>query len=383
MGRIGITAIFALAVLGTTLSVSQAPTPWVMQESGTAAGLRGIDSVDGKVAWASGTGGTVLRTVDGGAHWTQCAVPDEAKDGATLDFRGVEGWDTQTAMVMASGPGVKSRLYKTRDGCRTWVLLFRNPDAPNGFFDSFWLNGSHGMLLGDPVGGRFSVFRTANGGKTWRRDPRKGLALHGRSLAAFAASNSSIAIGNRLFARGFAAGGKSGAFFFSLLYDPDEDGPAGILAHMARKKTDWKTSPIAVNAGSESSGVFSVAYRYPVTSGICEGCSFGENSRFIAVGGDYTRPNQGAGAAAWSADGGWTWTAAAKPPHGYRSAVEWSQALKAWIAAGTNGSDISRDDGMTWEPLDDSEWNALSLPFAVGPKGRIARLNPVVVGNQK
>jgi hypothetical protein len=42
---------------------------------------------------------------------------------------------------------------------------------------------------------------------------------------------------------------------------------------------------------------------------------------------------------------------------------------------GTNGSDVSRDDGKRWQPLDDGNWNALSLPFVVGPKGRIARLN--------
>jgi len=353
-----------------------------MQESGTTAGLRGIDSVDGKVAWASGTDGTVLRTLDGGAHWTQCAIPDAQRDGATLDFRGVEGWDAQRAIVMASGPGDKSRLYKTTNGCRTWSLLFRNPGAPNGFFDSFWLNGSHGMLLGDPVGGQFAVYSTSNGGKTWKRDRRQGLSLSGRSLVAFAASNSSIAIGNRLFARGFATGGKSGAIFFSRFLDPEDDEPNGLIARAVKKKSRWKASPIAVNAGSESSGAFSVSYRYPITSGICEDCGFGENARFLAVGGDYTKPNEPAGTAAWSADGGWTWTAAARPPHGYRSAVEWSEALKAWIAAGTNGSDISHDDGQNWQPLDDSNWNALSLPFVVGPKGRIGRLDSEVVGKQ-
>jgi hypothetical protein len=45
-----------------------------------------------------------------------------------------------------------------------------------------------------------------------------------------------------------------------------------------------------------------------------------------------------------------------------------------WIAAGTNGSDISRDGGKTWTHLDDGDWNALSLPFIVGPNGRIAKL---------
>ncbi|MGA3080779.1 MAG: hypothetical protein ABSD44_05295 [Terracidiphilus sp.] len=37
------------------------------------------------------------------------------------------------------------------------------------------------------------------------------------------------------------------------------------------------------------------------------------------------------------------------------------------------------DDGKTWQPLDDGNWNALSLPFVVGPSGRIARINPVAL----
>ena len=382
MRRVLLIASLALAGALTLGVRGQAAGPWTIEDSGTAAGLRGIDSVNGKIAWASGTGGTVLRTVDGGEHWTQCAVPDAAKDGAVLDFRGVQAWDAQTAIVMASGPGEKSRLYKTTDGCRNWKLLFRNPDSPNGFFDSFWLNGSHGMLLGDPVGGRFAIFTTKNGGKTWKRDAREGLLLRGRSLAAFAASNSCIGIGNGLFVTGFATGGKNGAMFFSRPNDPGEVGANGLLVRLVRKKIDWNARPIPVTAGTDSAGVFSIAYRYPVTTGICEGCSFGENSLFMAVGGDYTKPGEGAGTAAWSADGGWTWTASKQPPHGYRSAVQWSEVLKAWIAVGTNGSDISRDDGKSWASLDDGDWNGVSLPFAVGPKGRIGRLNSEAVGKK-
>jgi hypothetical protein len=93
-----------------------------------------------------------------------------------------------------------------------------------------------------------------------------------------------------------------------------------------------------------------------------------------AVGGDYTKPNDPTGAAAWSSHGGGHWTSSVKPPHGYRSAVQWSETLRRWITAGTSGSDISRDDGKTWQPLNDGNWNALSLPFVVGPNGRIARL---------
>lgn len=52
-----------------------------------------------------------------------------------------------------------------------------------------------------------------------------------------------------------------------------------------------------------------------------------------------------------------------------------SEALNLWITVGTNGSDISRDDGRSWQPLDNGNWNALSLPFVVGPHGRIGKLN--------
>jgi photosystem II stability/assembly factor-like uncharacterized protein len=374
MRVIRFTLLIASAFILAAQSPAQSNPSWQMQDSGVTAGLRGIDSIDGKVAWASGTGGTVLKTTDG-AHWQKCAVPDAAADGATLDFRGVQGFDAKTAVVMSSGPGEKSRVYKTKDACKTWVLLFKNPDTPGGFFDSFWFDGPRGLLLGDPVAGRFALFKTANGGKTWRRDPLQGLALNGRSLAAFAASNSSIARGNRQFARGFATGGKDGAVFFSRVDDPNDDEPTALITKLVRKKPVWKSAPIAVASGSESSGAFAVAYRYPVTTGICQDCVFSENARFMAVGGDYTKPSESAGTAAWSADGGEHWTPATKMPHGYRSAVQWSDALRAWIAVGTNGSDISRDDGKTWAALDDGNWNALSLPFVVGPDGRIARLN--------
>jgi photosystem II stability/assembly factor-like uncharacterized protein len=343
----------ALFCCGSTFGQKSGPVggpsqslTWTMQESGTTAGLRGIDSVDGKTAWASGTSGTVLRTTDGGEHWTKCAVPDGATDGATLDFRGVQAWDAQTAIVMSSGSGDKSRLYKTTDGCRIWILLYVNPDK-DGFWDAIIAQGgSNFLILGDPVNELFTLFDTHDGGKTWDRDDDAGLKSNA-SEGAFAASNSSLA-GSIDWPEAFGTGGPSGARFFrqcSVCKDPAK----------------WSSVPVATFPASQSAGIFSLKFR-----GLKTG---------VAVGGDYTKPNENAGSAVYSADGGEHWTAATKMPHGFRSSVAWSDDLKAWIAAGTNGSDISRDDGKTWQPIDDGNWNALSLPFVVGPKGRIARLS--------
>ena len=54
---------------------------------------------------------------DGGYLWQGCAIPPGAEK---LDFRGIQAFDENTAIVMSSGKGDLSRLYKTTDGCRTW-----------------------------------------------------------------------------------------------------------------------------------------------------------------------------------------------------------------------------------------------------------------------
>jgi photosystem II stability/assembly factor-like uncharacterized protein len=344
-------------------------SPWVMQNSGTDAGLRGIYSVDGKIAWASGTEGTVLRTTDGGEHWARCAVPDGDKDGATLDFRGVQAWDEKTAIVMASGPGDKSRLYKTVDGCRSWELLLKN-EKKDGFWDALRMwDQKNGFLAGDPETNPdlddpaskrlyLSEFTSWNG----FADDSALYATKAKSgESAFAASNSSIALAPFRTKDGesrevwFATGGASGS---RVIHYRHFNG--GEPERTSTEVVDVGTFPRA-----ESAGIFSISMRTDLHG--------------VVVGGDYSKPTESSDTAAYSHDAGKTWTASTKPPRGYRSSVAWSDELKAWITAGTNGSDFSRDDGKTWAPLDDGNWNALALPFVVGPKGRIARLNAVAV----
>jgi hypothetical protein len=323
---------------------------WVIQESQTTANLRGIHAVDDKIAWASGTEGTVLRTLDRGVHWEKCAVPP---DSDKLDFRGVWAWDARNAMVMSAGPGELSRVYKTSDGCAHWTEETRNKDK-DGFWDAmvFQAQDYHmlgdaktGVLIGDPVGGRFHT-ETMMLGKGWFVDYSSCAA--NEAEAAFAASNSSaVVFGSRRYVIG--TGGRGGP---RVLLSP-------LLAYQDASKGCMGV-PVPLASGSESSGVFSLAFR--------------DLKRGVAVGGDYTKPGESSGTAAWTIDGGKHWSPAKKPPHGYRSSVAFDTKANAWIAAGTNGSDISHDGGATWRSLDDGNWNAISLPFVVGPKGRIARV---------
>lgn len=341
------TFLLLLAPVLAAQTLGETSGPWVMERSGTTAGLRGIHAVGGGVALASGTNGTVLRTEDAGYEWQSCAMPPGAEK---LDFRGIWAWDDNTAIVMSSGPGDQSRLYKTTDGCSHWKLVFTNPDK-EGFWDAmvFWTR-KDGLLLGDPVGGRFALLRTRDGGKHWRLVADPGLRSE-NGEGAFAASNSSLSLNQAEGFAFFGTGGTSGTQLFSS---------CGSC-----RTSSWRRWSVPVFGKGASTGIFSVGSR-PSRTG---------EPFVVVMGGDYTKPNVSAGTAAWSSDGGKTWHASEKPPHGFRSAVAWDADAKAWIAAGTNGSDISYDDGKTWVSLDDGNWNALSLPWIVGPNGRIAKLD--------
>src|SRR5580698_7080098 len=115
--------------------------------SHTTEGLRGVSAVSRAVAWASGTYGTYLRTIDAGRTWTPAQVPDTA----TLDFRAVVAFSADEAFLMSAGPGEQSRIYHTSDGGKNWQLKFTNSN-PKGFFDSmvFW-DAKRGVVLGDPI----------------------------------------------------------------------------------------------------------------------------------------------------------------------------------------------------------------------------------------
>jgi photosystem II stability/assembly factor-like uncharacterized protein len=362
----GIALIFTTGVQAQGLN--QKSGPWALEESGTTAGLRGIRSLGGGVAWASGSDGTILRTEDGGYEWQSCTVPEGAEK---LDFRGIWAWDTNTAIVMSSGTGDLSRVYRTTDGCSHWTLVLTNPDK-TGFFDAMvFADRQVGYLLGDPVNGAFPLLRTADGGSTWTRIHSPGLTTGSLGIAAFAASNSSMTdagmVVNALLAGDdrvwFGTGGQGGTFIYEGQSNCERDGntppdPACL--------TSWtfKRQPLPMAANSPSAGAFSLRVVW-WDEGV---------KAAVAVGGDFAKPGETDGTAAWTPDGK-TWTPSDTPPHGFRSAVAWDADVNAWIAVGTNGSDVSWDGGKSWRPLDDGNWNALSLPFVVGPGGKIGKID--------
>ena len=343
----------ALAILIAPHALAQ-PT-WVLQSSVTTERLRGVSAVDGRIVWASGNRGTCIRTIDGGLSWTPIRVPNSAG----LDFRDLHAVDEQTAYLLAIGAGELSRILKTSDGGRSWVESYRNQN-PKGFLDAiaFW-DSDHGIALGDPVEGRFSILVTDDGGKRWRTTSTASAmptALSGEG--AFAASGTCLVVGPEGLAW-FGTGGGSKARVFR-----SQD-----------RGRSWSVADSPLKAGEASSGIFSLAFR--------------DRNEGVAVGGDYRKAEDPTANLGESRDGGATWKNHAEAGmaqlSGFRSAVAYlsGHSGPSILAVGPSGTDLSVDGGRAWRSITEGGggWHALSVEpsghfaWAVGESGRVARLD--------
>ncbi len=319
-----------------------APTiaQWQKQTIETTAGFRGLSVVNQNIIWASGTGGTVVRTIDGGKTWKIIKVPAADK----LDFRDIEAFDVNIAYVVSIGEGESSRIYKTIDGGDTWKLQFQNKE-PKAFFDAiaFW-DKNNGIAMSDPVKGYFYLFGTRDGGETWNKLDTEKMIPAKDGEAAFAASGTCI-----------ITQGKKNVFLVS-------GGKDARVFRSNNQGSSWLVADSPIIKGEASQGIFGIAM-FDAKNG-------------VIVGGDYAKPNEIVANLAFTKDGGKTWKET-KGFSGFRSAASYVDK-KTLIVAGSAGSDISIDGGKTWKNLDKESYNALqtkgkNVIWAVGDKGRISK----------
>lgn len=341
MRVLGVVVAVLLSLLVPAVASASDGLRWVLKPTGTDAQFRGLSAVDGRVAWVSGSKGTVLRTIDGGTTWAPVGPPDTA----TLEFRDVQAFDALHAVVLSIGNGDASRIYRTSDGGKSWTLAFRNTEEKAfydcvAFFDRF-----RGLAMGDPVDGEFRVLSTVDGGRSWSLVPEPNFppALEGE--AGFAASGQCVATSGP-FDAWFATGGGSSA----------------RVLHSADGGRHWTVSDTPL-LSLPSAGVFALAFRTPWQG--------------IAIGGDYARPSEPVVGLALSSDRGRTWSTPPQAPVGYRSGVAWRDG--SVIAVGPTGSDVSTDGGRHWRSFDTGSFDTVDCTWtrvcwASGAKGRVGVL---------
>jgi photosystem II stability/assembly factor-like uncharacterized protein len=323
------------------------PARWQRQSVASTASCRSVSAVSALVAWAGCSSGRVFRTVDGGATWTADTVPGAAR----LDFRGIKAFDANTAVITSAGPAEQgqARVYRTIDGGRRWSLVWS--DTTKGIFLdglAFW-DSRHGFTFSDPVDGRLVILTTDDGGASWRRVPPEGIPPVLPREAAFAASNTQLAVQGTSNAWIATGGGAEARVFRST----------------DRGRT-WRVSSTGVAAGA-SAGLFGIA--------------FSDAKHGLAVGGDYTVTRGPTDFALRTDDGGATWTSASLAhPDGVTQGLALIPASSppVFVAVGAHGTAFTRDFGATWIFGDTiTSWGVgftgPGAGWVSGPRGRIAK----------
>jgi len=139
----------------------------VTQSSGAATALRSVKVVNLNVAWIGGNGGRVLRTVNSGTTWTSVG------GGAigTADVYAVEARNADTAFATTTPTAPAATfIYRTTNRGSSWTQVYTDPNAAAFINVIKMFDNNNGIAMGDPVGGKWVILRTSDGGASWLRD---------------------------------------------------------------------------------------------------------------------------------------------------------------------------------------------------------------------
>ncbi len=302
-----------------------------------------VDVFDAKNIWISGTKGSVASSSDGGKNWTEWKVAGAEK----LEFRDISVISPLEVVLLSSGDGSNSRVYRTGNGGKTWSMSFQNRKE-KAFFDCIdFLDSRRGIAWSDSIDGRFVIITTKDGGRTWAYlDPEIApKALPGEG--------------------GFAASG-------TCLFKEDSNtswmltGASGVKSHL-----------IKLTGLAENNEIFETPmYSSSPTAGSYSGY-FSDDMIYI-FGGDYSKPDTTMTNAYVTPDKGSTWRELGSIP--FTGTVYGSAGVdEVSVVVGPKGSAISLNNGKEWKLLDSLDrWSVAQAGpesiWSVGPDGRVSKL---------
>lgn len=287
--------------------------------------IRAIQVVDNQSVFYAGSRGDVGFTTDNGTLWN--ALHIKYQDSIIPHFRSLAFNGVDYFALSIANPAL---LYKISNGETT--LVYKEEDE-KVFYDAltFFDDNLHGIAVGDPTENCASIIITEDGGETWNKIPCENLPEIINDEAFFAASNTNIkTIGSTVW---IASGGAK----------------ARILKSTNYGKT-WKIFETPIIQGNGPQGIYSI--------------DFSDINNGIAIGGDYSKPNENKVNKAITKDGGKTWEIVADNQNpNYKSCVQYvpNTEGKEVFAVGKTGVSFSNDAGKTWKEVSKDSYYSIQF----------------------
>ena len=301
--------------------------------------IRAIEIIDNSLTYAGSRG--IFGTID----ITSGKVLESVQQYDTIlpEFRAIAHTPTDFFMLSVASPAL---LYKT-GGDGKMELVYLEEDE-NVFYDAmtFW-NDEEGIAIGDTMQGCLSVIITRDAGNTWNKLSCSDLPEGIDGEGAFAASNTNIAVvGDKTWIATTAS---------RIYYSPD-------------KGNTWEIQETPMVKDGSTQGIYSI--------------NFYDENVGIAIGGDFTKPEENIANKALTEDGGKTWKLIADGQNPqYKSCVQFVPNTNGngLVALGFTGISFSSNKGAKWKELSaDTSFYTFrflndSVAYAAG-KNRIAKL---------
>jgi len=153
--------ILIYAILFSSVINPQSQVFWNEVNSGVTVSLRSVSNVNSYIAWACGASGTVIKSTNGGYNWINFNGNGIPTNVLLINIFAVDAFTALTAGYL----GTNTYVYRTSNGGANWSQIFTEA---NGFINALWIRpDSTGFMEGDPVGGRWSLWKTTNAGLNW------------------------------------------------------------------------------------------------------------------------------------------------------------------------------------------------------------------------
>ena len=310
---------------------------------------------------------TAAPEASGPGEWTQTVVdPDQS-------FRGLDAVDRRTAWVSGgSVSGGDAKVYRTTDGGDTWRDVSPPDTAGLMLRDVEAQDASTASVLAIGPGEASRIYRTTDGGATWTETFRNAEeAAFYNCMDFFPGGRRGLAVSDPVDGRFRIAATDDGGRTWEVLPDagmPDSTGEYNFSASgdclVTAGRDAWFGSGGADSRvfHSTDGGSTWTATDSGLVAGEAAGVfalAFRDPRHGVAVGGDFAAPADGSDASAYTRDGD-SWASGGDLPHlGEDAAYAGRSLLVVGEGGGEGGSSVSRDGGRTWQRFSDAAFHTL------------------------